>query len=333
MGGRRFKDGAGVSLTDLFGLWAREHRRDDKPERTVGDYRQKIESLQVWLGHEDAEKITARQIIDWCDHLRDERELSPRTVKTKYLAAVRTVFRLGVERLAIAVDPTSTVRVRGRGKVKERSRGFTDDEARAILTTALCDPSALGGMAERHKLAVRWLPWIGAYTGARITELAQLRKQDFFTEAGIACIKITPEAGRVKTGEFRCVPLHPHLLEMGLLAVVKGRPEGHLFAIPGDSAQETYRRCENAGAAVAKWVRRSTGVTDKRVWPTHGWRHRFKRIAAIADIAPDYVDMIEGHSLAGGGSGKSYREADMQTLFREVQKLPRYEWPEDDCSA
>ena len=63
----------------------------------------------------------------------------------------------------------------------------------------------------------RWAAWLCAYTGARVGEIVQLRKQDV-REAGARgamVITITPEAGTVKTKEMREVVLHEHLEAQG----------------------------------------------------------------------------------------------------------------------
>lgn len=325
---RRPVDSPSATLSDLFDLWAKEHRKAGRSDKTVRDFRQKVDSLRAYLGHEDAAEVTQRRIIDWCDHLQEQEKLAAKTVGDKYLTAIRAMFRLGVEKARLAADPTSAVRIRRSKPVTVRPKGFTDEEAKAILKAALQDPSALGNMSERNKLAIRWTPWIGAYTGARITELTQLRKGDFLTKDRVACIRITPEAGWVKTGQFRDVPLHPHLVEMGLLDFVAGRPEGHLFVTAGKTLEETHRRCQSVSGKVSQWVRKVAGVTDERVQPTHGWRHRFKVVAGKAGMPPEYADMIQGHSR--GDAAAVYRGQDAETLFREIQKLPKIDVASDN---
>ena len=84
-------------------------------------------------------------------------------------------------------------------KAKLRSKGFTDKEAIAILTVA----SAII-MPKRWaptEAAKRWVPGLCCYSGARVGEMAQLRKQDVRQEDGRWTITITPEAGTVKTNE------------------------------------------------------------------------------------------------------------------------------------
>ena len=57
-------------------------------------------------------------------------------------------------------------------------------------------------------LAKQWLPWICAYTGARVGKIAQLRRKDVRKEEGHWIIHITPEAGTVKNKEVREVPVY-----------------------------------------------------------------------------------------------------------------------------
>ncbi|MFN7103022.1 MAG: DUF6538 domain-containing protein, partial [Pseudorhizobium sp.] len=212
-----------VTLLNLFKLWERDHLRDGKSRRTVEDFRQKIADFIKFLGHDDATRVTQRNVADYVEHLRHERNLAARTVGAKYLATIRTIYRTGISKIVVREDPTEHVKVRQSKPVRERSKGFRDDEAAAILQCALQDPSTFGGMSELNKLACRWVPWMCAYTGARAGEITQLRKEDFITEYGIECVSISPEAGTVKTRKYRLVPLHPHLIEMGLLEFVKGR--------------------------------------------------------------------------------------------------------------
>ena len=42
-------------------------------------------------------------------------------------------------------------------------------------------------------------------------------------------IRLTPEAGGIKTNKFRDVPVHEHLLAEGFVEFLKNAPSGHLF--------------------------------------------------------------------------------------------------------
>ena len=44
-------------------------------------------------------------------------------------------------------------------------------------------------------------------------------------------MKLTPEAGTMKTGKARTVPIHAHVIEQGFIEFVKLRGKGPLFTI------------------------------------------------------------------------------------------------------
>jgi integrase len=50
--------------------------------------------------------------------------------------------------------------------------------------------------------AKRWIPWLCAFSGARVAEIAQLRKVDIRLDETIQHGRITSDAGSVKTGLF-----------------------------------------------------------------------------------------------------------------------------------
>ncbi|MFN3711817.1 MAG: DUF6538 domain-containing protein, partial [Alishewanella aestuarii] len=309
------------TITDAFKLWERDHLANGKPERTARDFRQKLDSLRTFVGHDDARKVTPEDIALWCDDLRHNKNISGRTVSQKYLAAAKVVFAIAVEKRKLTVNPASGTKVRYTKPQRTRSPGFTDAEAKAILKAALAPPDTLGRRSEGNKRAIRWGPWICAFTGARIGEVMQLRTEDLIFETvdgqQVPCLRITPEAGTVKTGRFRVVPVHPQLQDMGLIEMIKGRPKGPIFLTPGG---DPATKARGASGKVGEWVREVAKIEDPRVQPNHAWRHRFKTVARDVDIPPEYVDAIQGHE--DGRASTDYGETTIKALWREIAKLP-----------
>ena len=100
-------------------------------------------------------------------------------------------------------------------------------------------------------------------------EITQLRGVDVGEREGVKVITITPEAGTVKTGRGRVVPLHEHLIAQGFLAFVASRRNGPLFynVSKGEprvsvATSPTKPRYVQARERLAMWVR-ARGVTDK----------------------------------------------------------------------
>ncbi|GLK85478.1 hypothetical protein GCM10017653_35480 [Ancylobacter defluvii] len=202
--------------------------------------------------------------------------------------------------------------------VKLRERDFTDAEAKAVLEAALRHEQG----RERPKTfaAKRWVPWLCAYTGARVGEIAQLRKQDVRQEGEHWVITLTPEAGPIKTKEVREIPLHPHLVEMGFPAFVGGSQAGYLFITPsrdGDvigPLQGLKNRLAEFGRSV---------VSDPNVSPNHAWRHRFKTVGMDAGVSERVLDAICGH--APRTVGATYGTVTLNAKAAAVRAMPRYE--------
>lgn len=152
----------------------------------------------------------------------------------------------------------------------------------------------------------------------------QMRTDDLVVEQGVTCLRITPEAGSVKTGKYRIVPVHPQLIEMGLPAMIRALPAGPVFysaaPIRGKPA-DPVERAQSAGAKVGQWVRDVVGITDSAVQPNHAWRHRFKTIAREADIDLEVRDAIQGHE--DGRAASDYGEVTVKAMWAAIQKLPR----------
>jgi hypothetical protein len=93
---------------------------------------------------------------------------------------------------------------------------------------------------------------------------------------GINYIRITPEAGTVKSGQFRDVPLHDHVVGEGFLDFVKKSGSGPLFYCSRPRRGKTSS-AETVAGRLGKWVR-ALGVIPEDVQPSHGWRHRLKTV-------------------------------------------------------
>ena len=224
--------GPPVSLLALFDAYGAEAGLKGA---TIKAWRRQIIHLKTFLGHDDATRVTPEDMVGWKEALLIQkgpsgRPLSTVTVQDTYLAAARAVFRWAVANHKLPANPAETVSVRKRKKTQLRSKSLTDAEAETILAATLIPYPSI---TQEHAFARRWVPWLCAYTGARVNELSQLRAEDVQMTDGQWCIRITPEAGTVKNDEARIVPLHPHVIEQGFIADLAGK-SGPLFYSPGD---------------------------------------------------------------------------------------------------
>lgn len=300
----------------ILGLFDRYAASGAPNPNTARRWRSKVSMLVKYLGHDDARRVTRADLNGWTATLI-ERGLAKKTIVDGYLPAVRSAFAVAYEDGAIPSNPAASLKVRGPKPVKLRERDLTDDEAATILRASL-EPQS-DRLSTEHALARRWVPWLCAYTGARVGEITQLRAKDIIRTGDIWCIHITPEAGSVKTYEARLVPLHSHLVEQGVAELAKVGIDRPLFYTEG-AGSEVNPGSKLRASDLAKWVR-SLGITEVPS-PNHGWRHRFKTKARVAEIPEYLADRIQGHVAAT--QGRTYGSNPLVLMRDAIEKLPRY---------
>lgn len=314
-----------ITVTGMFQGYAAQ---DGSKPTTVKQFRSIINHLVAFLGHDDAGAVGLADLVQWREHLRtepmkNEKPRSAKTINDSYLAVANAVFSYGVNQLLIGANPaTGLAKVRAPKAAKLRDKDFTKTERKIILQAALVPAS--DNLSPGRALARRWVPWLCAYTGARVNEMTQLRKQDVREVDGVWTIHITPEAGGNKTNEARTVPVHEHLIEQGFLDAITNKPDGPLFYNPdlqrGGSDRGQYKK---VGMFLAKWVR-NLGVTDPAIMPNHAWRHTFKSICLEAGIEERAADYMQGH--APKGQGRRYGANTILALATQLAKFPRFEF-------
>ncbi len=237
-----------------------------------------------------------------------ESGLRAKTIRDAKLAAIRAILQWAVDNRRLATNPAERIVIDVKSKAAESKRSFTDEEAALVLRAALREVDPVR----------RWVPWLCAYSGARVAEVCQLRKQDIREVEGYWCMVFTPDAGALKTlSSERAVPLHPALVESGFLTFVDSIRSGPLF--PDLPPNRFGSRGGNGTKVVGRWVR-TLGIKDTRISPNHSWRHRLKTSGRRYELAPDIVDAITGHRRKSVAD--SYGEFPMAALYRELVKIP-----------
>jgi integrase len=288
----------------LLAGWAAERR---PMQKTIYEYKRVMRALTGFLGHDNARGVSAKDMVARKAKMI-EAGLHPKTIRDAKLAPVRAILQWAVDNHLLAINPAARVTIDVKTRAGESKRGFDDPEAASILAAAQREADPVK----------RWVPLLGAYSGARVSEICQLRVEDITQLSGIWCMKIAPEAGSLKTaGSERVVPLHPAVIEAGFLQFVAKSAAGPLFlTLPPDVFG---KRGGNGTKIIGRWVR-GLGLTDARISPSHSWRHRFKTLGRRYGLTPDIVNALTGHHRKTVAD--SYGEFPVEALYREVSKIP-----------
>lgn len=317
--------GATVTGVPLLKVW-----RDYVRERGIGPSTQKrrlpvLTKFTAFVGTDDFARISRRNVLAWKAHLL-ETDLDPRTVADVHLAAVKAMFGHAHRNGLIDSNPAERIGVAYRKKPRTREQGYDRDEAFFILDSCW-QPKKLPASRDRAA-TLRWVPWICAYTGARIGEITQMRPGDIYRSGPDgAMMRITPEAGRQKTGSYRDVAIHPHLLAQGFLGHVLASGDQPLFYDPARARGEpdAVKLSAKAGEWLAAWIRDNC-IRDRRIAPNHAWRHRFASQSRAIGMREDFAELVMGH--APNGASRSYGNYWPQLAKRQIGLLPSYEIPE-----
>jgi integrase len=297
---------------------------------TAKRWRPKIKAFCDFVKHTDLGRMTTDQGYLWVDHLVDQ-GVAKKSIRDVWIASLKATASFMVERHKLDKNPFAGIRIRGVKATKDSNKkGFTDGQAEKILEATLATPSHL--TTPETRAARRWVPWVCAYTGARVNEITSLLPSDIRQdpETKIWCIYLRPEMTK---GDYeRVIPVHSHLIEQKFPEYVEERRKARLplFYDPkrARGSESANPQWQKIAQRLGDWVVESLRITG--VKPNHGWRHRFKSVARHVDMHPEVEKFITGH----GGSddpdviakvSMEYGDVWVKTLKKAVEMYPRYD--------
>lgn len=193
------------------------------------------QETDLWASELQSEGRSKRTVAQWVSHVAQLFEAQRRIGNVKGDNPVKGV---------VVFTKAEKIAAKNRGHGWE---AFDDQQLARIF-----DPVNFARLTTTH---TRWGALIGVYSGARVSEVAQLFLRDFEVIEGTKCVRITNESdGQSVKNEAskRLVPLHPDLIEMGLWDYVERlRAQGEERLFPGMRIDSK----SGAGNAISKGFR------------------------------------------------------------------------------
>jgi integrase len=204
-------------------------------------------------------------------------------------------------------------------KTTARRRPWMPDELSMLFRQHLFTRYELPHDTKAGADAAYWVPLLGIFTGARISELAQLRVSDIQMSGSVPMLSITDEGEgqHVKTeAGIRTLPVHPELIRLGLFDYVDTvRQTGAVSLWPALKLREG-----RPGGYLSAWFgkfRKAAGITEK--YPDfHCFRHTVRTVMARASVSAEVQDAITGHERQGSTGTRVYRHVDECELVKAV---------------
>lgn len=286
-----------------------------------------IESLIKFVKHDDARRLTWAEINAWREHLL-KIPLSPKTVSDIYLSAVKSLLEWARMQRKLPENVAADVKQGKPKRVLSREQGYTDAEATAVITASRnYEPLEwINGLIREHPAstaAKRWVPILCAFTGARVSEMTQLRKEDFRKEGDTHVLRITPDAGTVKAGGYRDVPIHKQIIDEGFIDFVNSCADGPLFSrSPSPDLAKQRASAKRLANSLGEWLQ-ELKLVPVGLWPNHAFRHRFKTVGRDLGSSDRVMDAICGH--ASRTQGDDYGDVNMAARLLVITAMPFYE--------
>lgn len=260
---------------------------------------------------------------------REQAAVLSDSVFEKHRQRLAVFFNALIDAKAITSAPHKGVRPPiNKGSSMETGRPFTDEELSLIFGPQFSSWAA--------KAPHRWWgPILGAYSGARLTEVAQLYLDDITQEAGVWGMHINNRfpGQKIKTkSSRRFVPLAQRVLDAGFLDFVEDmRATGHprLFPhLPAGTAEDGKPN----GLGYGRQLSRQFGAyltklgVEKGV-AFHAFRHTVATRLDRAGVPLREIGALTGHAVPGTVLVKHY--INPHTIPERLATVNRLSYPFD----
>lgn len=278
---------------------------NEKSPATLKKYRGIVHDFEHFRRSKKVATVTLADAEAWRNSMLANSTHSRKTIRDK-LAAIRAILTWGQKqsrgKLFPDGDPLKFLEMPVAESKDSADRTYSLEQARKVLIAARA----------QTKPTFRWMPWLLAHSGMRISEALQLEKADFLEVEGRWFMHIRVGEGRTtKTRKSRKVPVHQALIVEGFLNYVRGATAGPIF--PGVFQDQRLR----------EWILEEALKGEKDTpAPNHGFRHLFED-ALFGEVNHKAALYITGRS--SGTSADDYGGSDWKLLelARQMDKVKR----------
>jgi site-specific recombinase XerD len=299
-------------LRDIYRRWASAKRRSADTLAACE------RALKLYEGHTGDPAVTALTRAQG-DAFRAWLLSQPTSTKTAHdrLTWVKSLLKFAQQDLGVLPqNPWTGLDIASQPAV--RRRPWTQAELSTLFAHEIWSKGRLPSTPKAGGAAAYWLPILALYTGARCSELCQLRVADVHVDVNPPVIHITDggQGQRVKTqAAHRIVPIHSELIRLGFLEYVK--------SLNGESLWPTLPQRKNKPggyfSAYFGELRQSLGLAPQVVF--HSFRHTVRSQLVERGIAETVIDRLLGHESAGSIGARVYTHVATSQLRAAIESL------------
>jgi len=282
----------------------------DQVDRSLlADYKSVLMSLPPNMNKSPRYKDLS---IDDILALKPDKTITVNTLN-KYIRRLSGLFNFAVRNGYMSTNPAEGMQI----KSQKRADQERDDYSREDLEKLFGSKEYRDG--KHQKSYAFWTPLIALYTGCRLEEVCQLHLDDIRQEGGVWVFDINDKnEKRLKNmSSERLVPIHPMLIDLGLLdhvRILKNNGETRLFP--------ELRQSRDGGQTVSKWfgrykLRLGFGAGQN----FHSFRHTFITNLKHKQVDPYMIHELDGHAIDSETMGRYGKRFTPEILLKAVEKI------------
>lgn len=317
-----------LKLRDVLELWKGKAKRPSV--KTVVTAERIVGQFEEVCGNPPLLKLTRQDGLKFRDWLLAQGQ-SPRTASDRLDYVSRLIRFEMAEQQRVTVNPWASIRIEDAREPVQQRKAIRPEKVAALFALPLFQAYALPSVRTAGRDAAYWIPLLGAYTGGRVTELAQLLVSDITRDGALWCISIMEdrEWQSVKNRPSkRTIPMHPELVRLGLPEYADAlSKQGHERLFP----LAPVSQLNNAGGPFSTWFSKlkiSIGWGPENTF--HSFRHTIETMLKRKKKYPFDINAYTGHKQPGGDADNTYSHpepADLLDVAEAVQHegvdLPR----------
>lgn len=255
--------------------------------------------------------------------------LSFRSVNS-YLVMLRNLFEQ--EKMAgyVSTNPFVGKRQRKPKSYVEQDRTWSPEELEKLFGSPLFQGSESKWRPyESGKVQIDdwrfWATLIAFFSGARISEIAQLRPRDIRFVKGIAVMDFNSKEGRTlkNQGTARQTPVHSRLEEIGLLRLAEQRRASNApLLLPSMPAVILGDKGKAASQWMSERFLKRLELKNRAGLGFHAMRHTLKTPLRNAEVIDSVSNELCGHDARSArGVGAAYGLIELQTMKAGLEKI------------
>ena len=280
----------------------------------------------------DILKLSFGEIIDRFGDDPSFQSVGNKTIRTKWFGAYNRLFKYALGLKMVAENPLTGTMPRKSDDVEVEREPWSNEEIGEMFSRPLFQGTSskldTGYRRESGKLVRRdakyWLPIIALYSGMRLEEIGGTRAREIIQLEGHYFFDLRKRQRLKNEQSARLVPVHPKLVEIGLLDHANTQNEWLFPDLPHERAQDDEARTSQFSKWFGLWRVANGFPRGATMKDFHSFRHTFIDACRDAQIAEQTQDFITGH--AGGGSqGRKYGKGMSPVVLATAMAKVHYE--------